>query len=798
MKQEPDTLHNSNSPTHGSKNNNRIRKFREGKSGRLLMSRRTFLGVSAATTAVVAAGYALKRPGVKFIAPSENIYEPITEDWIVTSCLNCPTRCATKVRVVNGNAVHISANPLSKVSDGKTCPRCKVGLQVLYDPSRIQTPMRRNNAQKGKGIDPKWEQISWDAALIEIAGRMKSIRDSGEPQKLAIFEGLNSTSNEDLIIRFARAFGTPNLITSDALEDESAKAGEWMADGQYTLSAYDLENTNYILSFGASILESQRPLARNLRMWGKIRRERPNRAKVVVVDPRYSLTAAKSDKWIPIKPGTDAALAMGIANVIISEGLYDKNFVAKWTSGFEDYQKLVLTEYSPESVSNITGIDADLIRQIAREFAATKPAIAWRGRGANCWPNGSYASYAIFCLNALVGSIDVPGGVIYQQYPDYKEMPSVTEDSVAEEGNKKDAIDLRKKASFLAANVVTNQAADSIIAGTPYPIEVAIGFNCNFNMSAPGTARWNDAMAKVPFYVHVSSSFTEMSAYADIVLPACTLLEDWAYEHCPPGSGFTEVKIKQPVVQQMYQSKPIGDIIFDLSNAVGGSVTQSFIGIGDNAEGFVQYRVGNLISWSDFKTKGVWIDPTSYEFYKYDEIFSTPSRKFEFYSGNLETLLKSSGNTSVEKIKCLPHYTEPAFVGDTATYPLNLVTYRPVMSIENGSQNYPWAQEIFLVMHGYGWTNFVEINKETARELHIGDGDSVWVESTIGKMKAKARVFQGIHPDVVAIAQGQGHYYDGKWSNSIGVNPNDIVSVDYDQLSGQSSLFNTKVRVYKA
>ena len=797
MKQEPDTLHNSESPTPGSKNNKRIRKFREGKSGRFAMSRRTFLGVSAATTAVVAAGYALKRPGVKFLAPSEDIYEPFTEDWLVTSCLNCPTRCATQVKLENDNAVQIMGNPLSKVSDGKTCPRCKIGLQVLYDPSRIQTPMKRSNAQKGKGINPGWTPISWEEALSEIAGRLTSIRSSGQPEKLVIFEGLNSSSNEDLISRFAGAFGTPNLITDEALDDEAAKAGEWMADGQYTLSAYDLENTNYILSFGASILESQRPLARNLRMWGKIRRERPNRAKIVVVDPRYSLTAAKSDKWIPIKPGTDAALAMGIANVIISENLYDNDFVSQWTYGFEDYSKLVLSEYSPESVSNITDIDAGLIRQIAREFAGTKPAIAWRGRGANCWPNGSYASYAIFCLNALVGSIDVPGGVIYQQYPDYTEMPKVTEDGIAQNGKKKDAIDLRKTGSFPAAKVVTNQTADSIIAGTPYPIEVAIGFNCNFNMSAPGTARWNDAMAKVPFYVHISSSFTEMSAYADIVLPACTLLEDWAYEHCPPGSGFTEVKIKQPVVQQMYQSKPIGDVIFGLSNAVGGSVAQSFTGIGDNAEGFVQYRVGNLISWNDFKTNGVWIGP-NYEFYKYDSIFSTPSKKFEFLSGNLQAALKSAGNTSTDKLACLPHYVEPEFTGDEATYPFNLVTYQPVLSIENGSQNFPWAQEIFLVMHGYGWNNFVEINKETADKLKIGDGALVWVESPAGKLKAKARVFQGIHPEVVAIAQGQGHYYDGKWSNGIGVNPNDITGINYDKISGQSSRFSTRVKVYKA
>jgi anaerobic selenocysteine-containing dehydrogenase len=187
-----------------------------------------------------------------------------------------------------------------------------------------------------------------------------------------------------------------------------------------------------------------------------------------------------------------------------------------------------------------------------------------------------------------------------------------------------------------------------------------------------------------------------------------------------------------------------------------------------------------------------------YEFYKYDSIFETPSKKFEFYSGNLEALLKSSSSSEIQRIACLPHYTEPEFEGDESSYPLNLVTYQPVLNIESGSQNYPWAQEIYLVMHGYGWTNFVEINKETADELKIKDGDEVWVESPLGKIKSKARVFQGIHPEVVAIARGQGHYYDGEWSNEIGVNPNDITGVYYDELSGQSAFFNTRVRVYKA
>jgi molybdopterin-containing oxidoreductase family iron-sulfur binding subunit len=120
------------------------------------------------------------------------------------------------------------------------------------------------------------------------------------------------------------------------------------------------------------------------------------------------------------------------------------------------------------------------------------------------------------------------------------------------------------------------------------------------------------------------------------------------------------------------------------------------------------------------------------------------------------------------------------------------------MDIENGNQNYPWAQEVFMVMHGYGWTNFVEMNSKTARDLRIRDKDIVWVESAYGKLKAKARVFEGIHPEVVAISNGQGHYACGRWAKGLGVNPNDIIGVDYDHTSGQAAFFNTRVKVYRA
>ena len=152
----------------------------------------------------------------------------------------------------------------------------------------------------------------------------------------------------------------------------------------------------------------------------------------------------------------------------------------------------------------------------------------------------------------------------------------------------------------------------------------------------------------------------------------------------------------------------------------------------------------------------------------------------------------------VRELAVLPHYQAPQILNNSTDYPLLLSTYQPLLNMENGSQNYPWAQEMYLVMHGMGWTNYAEMNSQTVQSLGINDGDRVWVESTNGRLKLTARVFEGVHPHVVSIASGQGHYACGRWAKDMGVNPNEIIGVDYDRLSGQSTFFNTRVRVYKA
>ena len=750
------------------------------------MSRRTFLKASGATGLFIFATrlFHIKWPA-KLAPPPPDDKGVVTEGWTNTSCLNCPARCAISVRVVNGRAVRIMGNSLSRVSEGEICPRGHVGLQVLYDPQRLDAPVKRTNPRKGRGVNPGWAPMSWDAALAEITDRMNSTRAAGA-ERLAIFTGLNARSDEDLIERFARAYGTPNLIKDDSVEVPAEKTGRMLADGNYSSLAYDLGKTSYVLAFGASILESERPLARNLRMWGKMRRERPTRGKVVVFDPRYPMTAAKSDEWVPVKPGTDAALALAIANVVISEGLYDRRFVADHVAGFEAFRDRALRQYSPEQVAADTGIDAVTIRRIAREFGSTRPAVAWAGRGVSAWPNGTETVFAIHCLNALVGAIDQPGGILYQEAPPYRPMPDVNLDRIAEKG-----LQYERTEVFGPPNRVIDELRPRHIPAFPDPPTMGIGFNANLNMTGvPGT--WEKALMELPYYVHLSPVYDEMALYADIVLPSTTFLEQWGYDHSPPGSGFAELKLKQPVVELTRDLRNVADVVFAVAEKMGGSVGSSFTGIGGSAKEFVRYRTDGILPFNELTDKGVWVGP-DYQYGDYGRVLKTPSGKFEF-----ESIHQTDRLGTPVFVRRLPGYERPSFQGDQPDYPLSLLSYQPVLAIESGRQNYPWAQEVFFVQHGVGWTSLAEVGRETAHSLGIRDGDDVWVESAFGRLKLKARVTDWLRPDCVAIARGQGHYAPGQWQYGIGVNPNDIIGVGFDQLSGQAALFNTKVRVYRA
>lgn len=804
----------------------------------MAISRRDFLKVSGAIAAEI---MLIPRIDLRALTASpERVAAP--EKWIASGCNGCVGWCPLMVRVVDGKAVKIEGNPNSKWTQGKLCPRGRLNLQILYDPDRVKKPLKRTNPKKGRDEDPRWVEISWDEALDIIAGKLKELRDKGTPERFALFRGRYDHLAADILYsRFSKAYGTPNAISHSTLCAETTKSGNWYARGKFSYSAFDFEDTNYILSFGVAFLEAHRPTTGMLAAWPR-GRSKATRPKTVVVDPRYSVTAARADEWIPINPGTDGALALGLAHEILVQGLWDRKFVgdfkdpakkfvpgeavdeADWedayTTGLVKWWNLVLKDFTPETAAEKTGIAVDTIKRLAREFAITKPAVTVRGRGSEAWPgSGTYNSYAIFALNGLVGSVEVKGGINHYPGVKYSDEPiPLVQDEVAKAGTKQPRIDEKGTAKFPRAEVITNNAADNILKDYPYPIEVALAFWNNFAFSAPGCTRWEEALKKIPFVVHHTTHISEWSMYSDIVLPAKTYLEKWAAGDPSGGANlYSGITLFQPVVEPLYDTKSEVELAIALGKKLGEyypSIKESFEGIGgaygDTAEGYTRVRTEALWStlpggWDEFREKGT-VNVGPHEF-KWE--FDTPSKKFEFYSGNLKALFEEKKVTDADletyHIKArgdlvyLPHYEEPIFIGDAAKYPLVLISYKNQLNQEGRSANTPWAQEMYLnPLHGTGWTNLAEINPETAQKYGIAEGDAIYVESEIGKIKATARLFEGIHPGVVAMCYGQGHWAYGKWAKDKGANPNEITGVMYEHITGMSAYYNTRVKVYKA
>ncbi|MDO8673542.1 MAG: molybdopterin-dependent oxidoreductase, partial [Dehalococcoidia bacterium] len=729
--------------------------------------------------------------------------------------------CPLMVRVVNGKAVQIRGNKNSTWTRGELCPKGRLNLQILYEVDRVKAPLKRTNPNKGRDQDPRWVEITWDEALNTIAAKMADL----------------------LYGRLPKAFGTPNTISHSALCSEASKAGSWYGRGKLAYSSFDLEDSNYVIAFGAPILESNRPFSAIISAFARGRRGRPNaRLKLVVVDPRYSVTASRADEWIPINPGTDGALALGMAHVILTEGLWSKKFVgnfkdsaakfvkgkdaeeASWddagSTGLIKWWNLFLKDFSPAEAAEKTGIPTETIVRLAREFAGTQPAITIQGRGSTAWPgNGTYNSYAVYVLNGLVGSVDVKGGLNHYSSVNFDaELIPIATDDLATNSGKKARIDEKGTVRFPNADVITNNCADNILKDFPYPIEMALAFWNNFTFSAPGSRRWEEALKKIPFVVHHTTHISEWSIYSDIVLPAQTYLEKWGCGSPAGGANlYSGATLYQPVVDPLFDTRSEADLALALGKKLGErypSIKKSFDGIGgaygDTTEGYVKARTEALWKtlpggWNEFRQKGtVNVGP-----YKFNGGYDTPSKKFEFYSGNLKKLFEDKKVTDNDlasyhikargDVVYVPHHEDPTFIGDSSKFPLVLISYKNVLSQEGRSANTPWTQEMYLApLYGAGWTNFAEINPSTAANYGIQEGDAIVVESEVGKITAKAKLSPGIHPVVVAMCYGQGHWAYGRWAKDKGSNPNEITGVMYEHITGMAAYFNTRVKVQKA
>mgnify|MGYP000971199678 CR=1 FL=1 len=781
------------------------------------LSRRDVLklgGVAAGSAATLAAmkNFISARAG-------SQIQTAVEENVVASTCHLCSAGCGVLVRVADGKVVKLEGNPMHPVNQGALCPKGQAAPELLYNPDRLTSPMKRDRTTG------QWTPIQWAEAIQLTADKLNTLRDAGHPEDAVLMHGDTRGQMRSFLTHFMQAVGSPNIVSHESLNVAAAKLGMYLTQGVYGLPAYDLENANYVIAFGANLLEAGSNPQRTISGYTFLRRGRATRGKVVVIDPRQSITAAKADEWIPIKPGTDAALALGMANVIIKSGLVDADFVKNYCFGFDNFasggerkgfRDCVLENYDPLRVEQITGIPSTTIARLAGEFAGNGPAVAMLpGKGGllNGGFSGVYTAMAVHMLNALVGSIEKEGGVMTQRYMPCVEYPSLPNDSTAAKGLKTERVD-GAGSKFPMGRNSYQSVADAILEGKP--VEALFLYDTNPVFETPGGKRVAEAFAKVPFVVSFSSFMDESAELADLVLPEPTFLERWGDDHVE-GLGYPGIALYQPVIEPLYDTLNTGDFFIKVAEAMGGSVAKAFPW--KSYEEVLQFRLKDIgADWELLKELGVWFNP-SYRFAKRgspqwienvvgaerlnaprDGYFDLYSRELNCFVGKMKKdELAALGITMMGDGANLPHYEATVFAGDEAQYPfmLNVVT---LMSLgpRSDAANMPTLQEISGMTVRETWDSWLEMNPRSAEALGLVENDRVHIESPFGRVSTQVKLVAGLRPDVVNMPFNQGHTAVGRYAKGRGVNGLEIINPASEPLTGLASFTNTRVKVNKA
>ena len=791
------------------------------------LSRRDFLKMGAGAGTAIALGGGFWKWSQFPVA--KNLNPPGVERWIPTVCGQCTGGCGILARIIDGWAVNIVGNPLHPVNRGTLCPKGIASLQGLYDPDRIRTPLKRSG-RRGEG---RWQPVSWDEALSIVTESLRKLRKNGEPHRLVLLGGRYRGLMRGLWERFLETFGSPNYIDNQFQWEGPTMEGLYLTQGIHSLPAYDFENVRYILSFGSDLLESYWSPVQALSAYGQFRRgNSERRGKLVQIEPRLSVTGIKADEWLPIQPGTEGLLALGIANMMIKEGLYHKEFVASLSSGFENwtdpsgkehlgFKEFVLSEYDSDVVSRRTGVPVDSIIRLAREFASNQPSIAIGFR------DRPFQQMAVSILNGLAGNIDASGGLLVPRTVPLQSLPPFGKDAVAEKGLRVERIDGVKKSSVMLQQPYF--FARNAASGKPYRPEALFIYYSNPLFSNPNPDLFLKAFVEIPLIVSFSPYMDDTTLFADLILPDHTPLERWQDDPVSLNKGFPVLGIRQPIVEPLYQTKATGDILLQITKSLGGEIQKAFPwsdfkevllygikGVFDAKRGDVfglqfeqawtrllerggwaapSYKTFDEF-WKQLQEKGGWWDPI-YDFKEWDRVFRTPTKKFEFYAQGLKQTHPPLAYDPKD-VSFFPHWEESEKRTDKKEYPFHLNIFRTMTLTGSRNANQPWLQASVGSYVFERWETWVEINPETAKRLGVEDKDWVWVESPKAKIKARAILYKGAMPEVASIPFGEGHKSGGRWSENLGENPYRLIGGDLDPLTGYPINESTRVKIYKA
>jgi anaerobic selenocysteine-containing dehydrogenase len=661
---------------------------------------------------------------------------------------DCPDTCAMLVTVENGVAKKIQGDPAMPFTEGTLCTKVAHYLERTYAPDRLLHPLKRIG-KKGEG---RFRRIGWDEALDEIAARLKAAAaDNPEtilPCNYAGTMGMVQYSSMDR--RFFHKLGASLLDRT--LCSSAGKFGlKATVGGSLGMDPERFDEARLILLWGAN------PIVSNLHLWSRVQAAKRRGAKIVAIDPYRSLSAEKCTQHVALLPGTDGALALGMMHVLISEGMLDRDYIERYTLGFDDLKKKVLQSYTPQWAAQVCGLAVEEVVQLARDYGTVKPAAIRLNYGMQRHAGGGIAARTISCLPALTGAWrEAAGGIVLTTADFY--------------GFDHAALERPDLLAGRRPRVINHSAlGDALTAATP-PVRVTIVYNNNPVAVCPDSAKVIAGFSREDLFTVVMDHFqTDTADYADIVLPATTQLEHYDVHK---SYGHLYALANNPAIAPVGESLPNSEVFRRLAARLGFDEPC----FRDSDEDICRTALKGM-DWARLKETGWQRLDVPERFAPFAQGgFRTPSGKCEFYSAALEK----------QGLDPLPFYNPPAEVGDA-----ELAQRYPLAFLSPPARN-------FLNSSFANMVRFRELEREPHLDLHpddaaargIADGDMVRVFNDRGSHRLRARV-NGKPRRGVVVAPSvwwKKHAPDGG-------NANNLTSQRTADLGGGATFYDCRVEV---
>jgi thiosulfate reductase/polysulfide reductase chain A len=720
------------------------------------ISRRSFLKWTGAATA--ASVTATQAPVLHALVPEKKDGIPAKVENRFSVCDMCLNKCGLIARVEDGVVTKLDPNPKFLKSRSMLCARGNAGIDQLYDPDRLKYPLLR----KGKRGEGKWQRLSWDQALDHAAEQLTKIAE--KYTRCGVLFTPGSDMQSTFVRWFAEVFGSYNVTTHESSCLLSRNRAYLDTFGEVPFS--DILHTKYLIMAGANRFEALiTPDSIDLMTAKK------NGCKLIVLDPRYTKTAALADEWYAIRPGTDMAFFLALAHVIIGEKLYDQTYAAEKLYGVEQLGEHV-KQYSPEWAEGECEIPAGEIRRIARELAAAAPAaMVYPGRRTSDYVNSTQIRRAMAIVNGLLGNWDQPGGLLAARKVGLSgpELP----DSPFYEDNPDDRADHGRAHMMFDEEGSFKHMRDAIIEEKPYAVKGWFAYKINPLQSVANRNKTLKMIDNLDFILTVDIAMSDTAWMSDLVLPAPSYLE-----RQDPASGLQGssacacVVTRDPVVPALFESKPVFWIFKELAKRL------------DLAEYFDftidEYRKQQLKNLPDgeraLREDGVYYNPSKlYGVYE-GRVYKTLSKKVELYNKRYDDM----------GVDPMPVYRAPR---RQPSGKFRMVVGRNAYFTHCTSQNN-------ALLNQFMPENSLWINPKAAKRLGIRDGYMVEITSKAGKGTLKANLKEGIREDTVYMLSGFGVLSKGL-SNIYGKGAcmAEILEDYADEISGNMAMHETFVKV---